>query len=350
MDKYTDIALIKIEGKGLPAATLGDSSNLRVGDTVLAIGNPFGLDQTVTTGIVSALNRDNMDIVRGQNGFGGYENFIQTDASINPGNSGGALVDHLGRVVGINTAIFSRVGGNIGIGFAIPVNMAVSIANRLEDTGTVERGYLGVMLGELTPELAQGFGLDDESGVLVQQVLRDSPAGKGGFQAGDLIKSYRGEAVTEMNRLRFKVADTAPGTEAEFGVIRDGKDKTLTVKIGRLPEDFRSAAVGRAPEEEEKSAAFLDGVEIANVNDEVRVRLRLPDEVTDGVVVTSVEANSKAAEAGLQAGQVILEVARKPVATVAEATQALKQAEGDVVLLRISAGKTSRFVAIERSE
>lgn len=349
-DSFTDLALLKIEGKNFPVATIGDSSQLKVGDTVLAIGNPFGLDQTVTSGIVSALNRDNMNIVRRQGGFAGYENFIQTDASINPGNSGGALIDHQGRVVGINTAIFSRVGGNIGIGFAIPINMAVDIVDRLQDKGTVERGYLGVLLGELSRELAQGFGLEDDNGVLVQDVVPGGPAAKAGFQAGDVIRSYRGETIEEMNKLRFMVAQTAPGTKVDFGIVRDGKKMDLNVKIGLLPEE--GVAMSGGGDKEDNSAdtatvSFLEGVEIVNLTPEVRARYRLED-ATSGVLVTNVAADSKAADAGLQSGDLVTEVNRKKVGNVSDASEALKSTQQGVVLVRVTGEQGSRFLAIER--
>ncbi len=342
-DPATDLALIKIEGKNLPAATLGDSSKLRVGDTVLAIGNPFGLDQTVTSGIVSALNRNNMNIA-------GYENFIQTDASINPGNSGGALIDHEGRVVGINTAIFSRVGGNIGIGFAIPANMTVDIIDRLQSKGTVERGYLGVMLGELTRDLAEGFGLPDQDCVLVQDVMDNTPASKAGFEAGDVIRSYQGKDITDMAELRMLVASTMPGSQAEFGIVRGGKERSLTAKIGLLPENpqlARSSSNGSQPQDNNVTT-FLDGVEIVSLTPEIKSRYRLSKEIKSGVLVTEVDANSAAGKAGLSAGDVITEVDRKPVTDVSEAKKALDAAKVDVLLLRVTNGEGSRFVAVEQ--
>ena len=234
-DEATDVALLKIDAQQLPAATLGDNSQIRVGDTVLAIGNPFGLSQTVTTGIVSALGRNNLSITD-------YGNFIQTDASINPGNSGGALIDNKGRVIGINTAIFSRSGGNQGIGFAIPINLAVDIMARLSADGQIERGYLGVMLTNLTPELAKGFGVEPE-GALVNQIMADTPAADAGFEEGDVVVAYDGKPVKNMAELRMRVANTRPNSKVKFDIVRNGESKTLGVKIGLLPRSDELASV-----------------------------------------------------------------------------------------------------------
>lgn len=341
-DPGTDVALIKIDAKGLPAATLGDSSKLRAGDRVLAIGNPFGLSQTVTSGIVSALKRTNLGIT----GERGYESFIQTDASINPGNSGGPLIDHLGRVVGINTAIFGRAGGNIGIGFAIPINMAVDIADRLQSTGEVERGYLGILLGQLTPELAEGFGIE-ANGVLVNEVQPDTPAQKAGFKAGDVILAYQGQEVTDMAELRLRVANTAPGTEAKFEVLREGKRQTLTAKIGKLPSEGGIASgPGRGDRPDGQGREFIPGVQITALTDELRQQLGVPENV-NGVVIRQVDPDSDAAAAGLAQGMVIQRVGNHPAASVAEAMKALRDAK-DRVILYVFDGEYSRFVTVKR--
>jgi len=305
---------------------------------VLAIGNPFGLSQTVTSGIVSALGRKNLRIAD-------YSNFIQTDASINPGNSGGPLVDNGGRVVGINTAIVSRTGGNIGIGFAIPVNMAVDVLSRLAEHGEVERGYLGVMLGELTPDLAEGFGVEPE-GVLVNDVLEDTPASKAGFQAGDIIVGYQGEEITGMGDLRLAVAGTEPGTQAEFEILRGGKEKTLTATIEKLPTE---ALASRTPSSRSVPSEFLSGVRIQNLDAATRANLGIPSDVK-GVIVTQVDPNSNAAVAGLRQGEVITQVAGENVETVQEATQARRQAETDVLVLRVVNEQGPRFLAVELGE
>jgi len=232
-DPSSDLAVIRIEAGGLPAATIGDSGVLKPGDLVFAIGSPFGLNHTVTSGIVSAVGRDNLNIT-------GYDDFIQTDASINPGNSGGALVDNKGRVVGINTAIMSRSGGNIGIGFAIPINTAVRIAEELIAHGEITRGYLGVSLAPLDAEVAEALEVDAQ-GVVVNEVRPDTPAEKAGFKAGDVIVSVGGENVEDIGDVRRLVSREKPGTKLEFAVRRGGKSLTLNATIGEMPDDLLAA-------------------------------------------------------------------------------------------------------------
>lgn len=342
-DPQTDLAVLKIESDDkFPAVTIGDSGLLKPGDTVLAIGNPFGLSKTVTSGIVSAIGRTNLNITDG-----GYENFIQTDASINPGNSGGALIDNRGNVVGINTAIFSRSGGNVGIGFAIPVNMAVDIADRLISDGSVERAYLGVMLGPLTTELAAALGVE-QSGVLVNDVMPDTPAAKAGIENGDVITHFNGKAVNDVSKLRFSVGASRPGDSGEFTVIRDGKEKVINAELGRLPNQ-EVAHAGDKPLKEKRSteSKFLDGVKIAPLSDSVRSTLGVPESVSDGVVVTEVDPVSEAAEAGLRVGDVITEVARTSVGSVDDAIGAAKKSKGGALLLRVtSADGGSHYLAI----
>ncbi|HEY9173833.1 MAG TPA: Do family serine endopeptidase, partial [Verrucomicrobiae bacterium] len=237
-DPQTDIAVLKIEGKNLPAITITDSDQLEVGDIVLAIGNPFGVGQTVTMGIVSAKGRGGMGIVD-------YEDFIQTDASINPGNSGGALVDAAGRLVGINQSIISRSGGNQGIGFSVPINLARYVMERLIADGKVTRGYLGVMIQPVTPDLAKEFKLPDNTGALIGDVTKDSPAEDAGLKEGDVIIEFNGKKVTDSRHLRLLVSQTAPGTKADVKLLRDGKEKNLTVKLGELPEGGLARSDGR---------------------------------------------------------------------------------------------------------
>jgi Do/DeqQ family serine protease len=226
-DPLTDVALLKVEASGLPALPLGDSDRLQVAEPVMAIGNPFGLDQTVTTGIVSAKERH----------IGGrYDDFIQTDASINPGNSGGPLIDARGAVVGINTAIFSQSGGSIGIGFAIPINLAKSVLMQLRDRGSVVRGWLGVSVDKVSPADVQSSGLPDVRGVMVVEVLRDSPAERAGLQKGDIIVAVNDQPVNGPSDLTRRIASTPPGTRAPVTVVRDGSRKTIQVELGRLPE------------------------------------------------------------------------------------------------------------------
>ncbi len=350
-DPQTDVAVIKIEASNLAHATIGDSSKLRVGDVTLAIGNPFGLEQTVTRGIVSALGRSNLNITGG-----GYENFIQTDAPINQGNSGGALIDAQGRLVGINTAIQSGFGGgNIGIGFAIPVNMALDIVEELLDQGRVSRGFLGVYLKELDSTMAMALGRDDRSGVLVTEVGKDTPAETAGLKAGDLIVAYNGKPVQSMTKLRLDISNTEPGTEVTFSVVRTNKKMDLEVVLGDLED--RSLAMGGGSEDEDAGSAepaksdtkFLPGVEIGELDDSVRSALEL-DEDVKGVVVTRVNGGSLAAEAGLQSGHIITQVDQTDVASVDEAMKARKALDGEALLLQVYEGGRRDILAIRVEE
>ncbi|MEM7145360.1 MAG: Do family serine endopeptidase [Verrucomicrobiota bacterium] len=336
-DPASDLAVIKIDATDLPAATLGDSSTLRAGDFVLAIGSPFGLTHTVTSGIVSAIGRNNLDIT-------GYENFIQTDASINPGNSGGALIDSRGRVIGINTAIFSRSGGNVGIGFAIPVNMAVDIASQLIDDGEINRGYLGISMGPLTDELAEALDVEAE-GVVVNDVMPKTPAAKAGFEAGDVIVEVGGEPVENGAELRFLVGGTSPGEEIDFKVRRGGKEMTLTAEIGEMPADLLSAVGPAKAEPEIIEDGALEGVRLGELDAETREKLELPKSA-EGVVVLEVVPGSKAAEAGLLAGNVITEINREAVTTPKEAYNLAASRGEKATLLRVTDGKLNRFLAI----
>ena len=333
-DAATDIAVIKIKATGLPAATLGDSAKIKVGDTTLAIGSPFGLNQTVTSGIISAVGRTDLRIV-------GYENFIQTDASINPGNSGGALVDNQGRVIGINTAIVSRGGGNVGVGFAIPINMAIGIVDQLIESGEIERGYLGVMLSNVSEDLAKGFGVEPH-GALVNEVMKDTPAEKAGLRAGDIIESYDGDDVSDVSHLRLKVAQSTPGSKKTVKILRDGKSKMLDIKIGKLPKE----AIAGSGWGDEGDSQLLEGVKIDNLDAEKRQQFDVPSNAS-GVIVTAVDPSSLAAEAGLQMGDVIVEVNRREVNNVSEALKARNDANGEVLLLRVINANGSRFIAIQ---
>ncbi len=240
-DRGTDLALLKIKsGDKLETAPIGDSDKLEIGDWAIAVGNPFGLSHTFTIGIISAKGRSGIMNVDGSK----YENYIQTDAAINLGNSGGPLVNIKGEVIGINAAIVSPTGGNIGIGFAIPINMAKSVLRQLKEKGKVTRGYLGVTIQDLTPELAKHFKRDPNSGVLISDVSKKSAAGKGGIKSGDIIIGYKGKKIKNSNQLRNLVAETPPGTEVKVKIIRDGEEKTLTIKVGELPEDEEKISVG----------------------------------------------------------------------------------------------------------
>jgi serine protease Do len=349
-DPQTDVALIKIDEKDLKHIVVGDSSQLRVGDVTLAVGNPFGLEQTVTSGIVSALGRNSLNITGG-----GYENFIQTDASINRGNSGGALIDAEGRLIGINTAIQSGVtGGNIGIGFAIPVNMALSIVkNLLDNDGTVKRGFLGVFLKDLDPDMAKALGRDDQSGVLVSEVGPGTPAEKAGVKPLDIITAYNGTPAENMARLRLDISNNAPGTDVKFDIIRGGKPQSLTVKLGDLADAKMAGGQGGRPEREGKGAdkprEFIKGVQITDLNDELRTTLQLPEDVK-GVAIRSVAADSVAAEKGLQIGQIITMVNQKPVDSVQAANAARKELEGDVLILQVYIEGRKDVIAIPVKE
>ncbi|CAN5423932.1 DegQ family serine endoprotease [soil metagenome] len=341
-DSASDVAVIKIDAKDLRVATLADSRKVRVGDMVLAIGSPLEYEATVTSGIVSAVGRSNYRVLPGGAGF---EDFIQTDASINPGNSGGALLDAAGRVIGINTAIASRTGGNIGIGFAIPVNMAVNVAEALMTEGEVSRGYLGVELDDVGDNLGRFLGRSDRSGALVNKVMPGSPADKAGFQPLDIVTKFEGEEVTDMSRLRLRVGAQRPDSRVTFTVLRNGQEVEIEAVLAKLDETL--LAGGESPRSRppvEKS--FLEGVEIANLTDSVREALELDGSI-EGVAVVKVDPSSDAAAEGLSEGLVITSVNRKPVTSVREATEARDAVEGDILLLHVSNGQRSRFLAIE---
>ncbi len=345
-DPRTDVALIKIEGKGLNTIVIGDSSKLRVGDVAMAVGNPLGLEQTATIGIISAVGRNELNITNG-----GYENFIQTDAAINRGNSGGALVDASGRLIGINTAIQSGMsGGNIGIGFAIPSNMALNIVQRLLDgDGVVKRGFLGVFLRELDSNYAKALGRDETSGVLVTEVGSDTPASKAGMKPGDLIVGYNGKKAEDMQRLRLDISNTEPGVEVEFKLIRNGKPKSLDVVLGDL-DDGSMALIGTSGSSKPaKPQEFLEGVRIKDIDAETSEALKLDLELT-GVLVESVKDNSSAAQAGLRPGMVITQIDQKDLNSIKEAYDILEGFDADVLLLQVYAGGRRDILAVPLSE
>jgi serine protease Do len=330
-DAPTDVAVLKIAGKDLPIITLADSDKLEVGDVVLAIGNPFGVGQTVTMGIVSGTGRTAL-------GINQYEDFIQTDAAINPGNSGGALVDADGRLVGINTAIFSESGGYQGVGFAVPVNLARSVMERLIKYGKVTRGYLGVELQSLSPELAQEFNLPDQSGALVTDVETGTPASKAGIQDGDVIREVDGKKITDREQLRLMISQTAPDTKVSLTILRaeNGKkpvEKTISATLGTLPG--QTAGRNNTPDEQKDSNYdSLDGVEVGDIDSNARQQYGIPSSVR-GAVVTSVDENSNSAEAGVREGDVIQEINRETVRTADDAVKLSDKAHGNRVLLKI---------------
>jgi len=336
-DPKTDLAVIKIDAKDLPSVAWGDSDKLEVGEYVLAIGNPFGLNQTITMGIVSAIGRANV-------GIADYEDFIQTDAAINPGNSGGALVNVSGQLVGVNTAIFSRSGGYMGIGFAVPSNMAKSVMDSLVKTGKVTRGWLGVSIQKLNKDLAKQFDLPDSKGALVGEVMEDTPAEAAGIEAGDVIIKFNGKDVDDPTSLRNIVADTPINKKVDVVVIRDGKKKTLTVKTGEQPKDM--AKVGPSDEGDEDQASGLAGFEVRDLTPAIARELGIKN--IAGVVVSSVESGSQAQQAGLQRGDVILSVNRKIVNSVADFNAVTgKIGKDDSILLRVNRRGGKVFIIIK---
>jgi serine protease Do len=330
VDRKTDLAVLKLQSGGpYAAANLGDSDRVRVGDWVLAIGSPFGLQQTVTAGIISAKGRSI--------GQGPYDDFLQTDAAINPGNSGGPLVNMSGEVVGINSAILSRTGGNVGIGFSIPVNMAKRIYTELAAKGKVTRGWLGVSIQPLTPDLAKGFGLKEPNGVLISDVVQDSPAAVAGVTSGDIIIEFDKKKVDSPQELQKVVASTQPGRAVPLKVWRDKGEKTLEIKIGETPDDnvaLKSTNKGKS----------LLGLDVRPITPELARQLNLRN--PEGVIVFSVDDESAAAEAGLQRGDVIREVNRQRVRSLPDFEKATKDVkEGDRVTVLLQRGPQSLYVA-----
>jgi serine protease Do len=333
-DQKTDIALIEIKGaaKDLPAVKLGDSGSLKVGEWVVAIGNPFGLENTVTAGIVSAMGRHINQ--------GPYDSFIQTDAAINPGNSGGPLLNSKGEVVGINTAIFSRGGGNIGIGFAIPIDLAKEIVPQLKDKGRVTRGWLGVMIQKVTPDIAESLGLDESKGALVADVVKDGPAEAAGLKQGDVIVEFDGKPVTDSAELPLLVARTPVGKAVPLTIIRDKKRDTVSVTIAEL-KDEEEVAQGPGGTSEDL------GLAVQTLTAELAENLGL-ERGLKGVVVTQVDPSGPAGEAGLRRGDVILEVNRTPVKDTNAYTKALKAAgKGKSILFLVRRGDNTIFLAVK---
>jgi serine protease Do len=332
-DAKTDIAIIRIEdAPDLTPATLGNSDELRVGEWVMSIGNPFGLEHTVTAGIVSAKGRFI--------GQGSYDQFIQTDAAINPGNSGGPLINLKGEVVGINTAIFSRSGGNIGIGFATPINVAKDLLPELEAKGKVTRGWLGVMIQKVTPEIAESLGLKDQKGALVADVMKDGPAAEAGIKVGDVIVEFDGHAVKDSTELPLLVARTPIGKAVKLKVLRDKGSEVLSLKVGELKDEETAVAAG-------KEENF--GLTVQPLTPEIAESLSLSSDIK-GVVVSGVESGSAAEDAGLRRGDVIQEVNREPVKDLAAYRKAVKSAaKGKSVLFLVRRGENTIFVALKPS-
>ncbi len=344
-DRHTDLAVLKVDAKGLVPAQLGDSSKMEVGDWVVAVGSPFGLDQTVTAGIVSAKGRANV-------GINDYEDFLQTDAAINPGNSGGPLVNLHGEVIGVNTAIASRNGGNMGVGFAIPSNMAKSVMESLIAHGQVERGWLGAAIQDLSPELAASFGYEGTEGVLIGDVVANGPAAKAGLKSGDIVAQFDGKAVKDANELRNAVAATASNTNVPVEVFRDGKRQVLTVHIGNLDEDSLAAAGSESGSRggDRGNVQSNDlGITVQTLTADLARQLGY-DESAQGAVVTNVESGSAAASLGIQPGDVIVAVGHTTIDSAAAFSRAMEgQDLAKGVRMQIMRDNVRRFMFVKIS-
>ncbi len=329
-DPKTDLAILKIAASDLPFLSWGDSNTLQVGEMVVAVGNPFGLSQTVTMGIISAVGRANVGIVD-------YEDFIQTDAAINPGNSGGALVNLQGELIGINTAIFSRSGGYMGIGFAIPSNMAKGVAQSLKAYGKVVRGWLGVSIQDLSPDLAKRFETTETKGALVTDVIEGSPAQGGRFQRGDIIREYAGRPVENSTKLRTYVAETPPETKVDVGILREGNHERLTVVIGQMPKHLagRSGEVGTVGARHVLSGLTVESVASESPSDE------------KGVRVLKVHPDSRAARAGIRKDDIFLEINRITIKDVEDFDRVTGRLdESDSVLVLLRRGRSMLFLSL----
>jgi serine protease Do len=344
-DPDADLAVLKIEGKDLPAITFADSDKVRVGDIAIAVGNPFGFTQSVTMGIVSALGRSVRELANQEPALS-LQSFIQTDASINPGNSGGALVDAEGRLMGINTAIFSRTGGNQGIGFAVPGNLARSVMDSILKNGRVVRGYLGISLQALNDDFVKQFKLPSDKGALVGGVVPDSPAQKAGVVSGDVVVAINDKPVDGPTELQLLVAAQAPGTDVNVKLLRDGKEQVVKVKLGDRPSKNDLAQGNTQPSDPD----VLDGVTVRDLDNDVAKELGLP-EGTKGVAVTEIDTDSPSYAAGLRKGDVLHEINREPVKTAKEAVELSEKVKKDKkVLLRVSTKGASRFLVVTPKE
>ena len=333
-DPKTDLAVIKIDASNLPHVRWGDSSKLQVGEYVLAVGNPFGLNSTVTLGIVSALGRGHMGITQ-------YEDFIQTDAAINPGNSGGALINTAGELVGINTAIISQTGGYQGVGFAVPASMAKPVFESIVKTGKVVRGHLGVAIQDLTQDLAKSFGLKQAKGALVSSVAEDSPAQRAGLKQGDVIVAYQGKPVEDAAALQREVTHTPVNTKATLKIIRDGREQEVTVTIGEQAETVKVAGADFSTEN------ALAGVEVQSLDLQAARELGLHGKV-QGIVVVNVEPDSLADRAGLAQGDIIKEINRQPIKSVRDYEKIVSNLKKDEsVLLLINRSGASLFITVK---
>jgi serine protease Do len=328
-DPKTDVAILKIDAKELSPITIGDSSKVQVGDVALAIGNPFGVGQTVTKGIISATGRGGL-------GIEDYEDFLQTDAPINPGNSGGALINDRGELVGINTAIISHgSGGSQGIGFAVPANLARQVMDQVLKNGHVTRAYLGIYPQDVTPAMAKAFGEKQSEGIVVGDVTPNSPASEAGIKTGDIVLEVNGKPVTDSNQLRMSISMMQPGTELKVRTLRNGAERDATVKLAEMPTESAKADSN----DEEGGNKALDGVEVTNLNAHIAQELNIPT-TTKGVVVTGIDPASKMADSGLQKGDVIQEVNHQPVNNVSEFQSAIRKSGTEPLLLVNREGRT----------
>lgn len=327
-DPKTDIAVLKIEASNLFPITIGDSAKAEVGDTVLAIGDPFGVGETVTKGIISATGRGNL-------GIEDYEDFIQTDAPINPGNSGGALINDRGELIGINTAIITHgSGGNQGIGFAVPSNLARTVMEEILKNGKVTRAYLGIFPQDVTPAIAKAFGEKDPNGVLVSDISPNSPAEAAGLQRGDIILEVNGKPMTDSNQLRMTISMMQPGSEAKLKVVHGGSQRELTIKLRELPTE--QAENNNQTDDRQRASA---GIEVANLTPEMAQQLNLPA-TTTGVVVKRVNPSSPLADSGLREGDVVQEVNHQPVKNVSDFYNAMHKDATNPLLLVNRGGRT----------
>jgi serine protease Do len=334
-DPQTDVALLKINANNLPALTLADSDAVEIGDVVLAIGNPFGIGQTVTEGIVSAKDRTN--ISSGDQD----EDFIQTDAAINPGNSGGALVDTQGRLVGINTSILSRTGGNQGIGFAVPSNLCRWVMNSLVQNGKVTRGFLGVVIQNLTPDLAKAFKVDRSVGALISEVSPNGPADSAGLKNGDVVLQYDNKPIESASQLKLRVAETNPGVSVPVEIDRSGETKTVSVVVKE--RSGSSVAANQTPKPADDGS--LNGVTVQDLSSEVRAELKVPGNV-QGAVIEEIDPASPSYEAGLRVGDVITEINHRPIKSAQEAVDATSAKPNGQTLVKVYRNGGSQYVAV----
>ncbi len=342
-DTRTEVALLKIEAKDLPTIRLGDSSALRLGETVIAIGYPFGVGQTVTQGIVSALGRTFKDAERS----GLFVDFIQTDAAINPGNSGGALINAQGELVGINTLIVSNTGSYAGLGFAIPINLAREVMNDIIAHGRVIRGYLGVDMDDLTADKAEFFGLNKGEGAIITFIVEGSPAEKAGLAADDVVTAINGEPVKNTNDLRRIVAAIKPGEKAAIDLVRDGKRMKITATVGTRPDERETAQTQEPGIEAVKpELALLNGIGLEELNRTYRARLQIPAEL-QGILITEIDPNSPAADKGLRQGDVIVAVNKLPTRNLREFNARIKGLKENKILLTIWREGSREYVVLK---